>query len=220
MSPLASWAGLHLEPYVDIGGSFDYASSSKPFFISYSFGGKIAYQFSIVKTGLDLFWTSHNTGSGSSRPHVEVFHDSQSVVKGFGQAKKSVSFQYSKVSANFQPFSIGAFAEMEMPFLLDAYGGLFYTFGDKGGLNHQGFGAKAGLSYFRALYLKLNVELRYAYYNCMDASSCSEGNFSILSVLLSVSFPFPPDLFDFSADSSESAEVSSDVVADSEEVSM
>lgn len=224
MLPWVSRAGIHLEPYADIGGSYASAFSSRPLFISYSLGGKIAYQFSVFKTGVDLFWTSHNTGgSSSSLQHVEVYHDSQAPVKGFGQAKKSVSLQYSAVSANFQPFSIGAFAEVELPFIFDAYGGLFYTFGDKGGLNHQGFGAKAGFSYFSAFYLKFNLELRYAYYNCMDQSACSSGNFGILSALFSLSFPFPPDLFDFSADSAGNQESAvTDTVTGSaeEEVSM
>ncbi len=196
-----SQAEIQFEPYGNIGASYS-SVSSRPVFMTYVLGGRVGYSLASLSVGLDLFWTHHNIGgNSSSQHHLEVFHQS-STVKGFGQAADSVSFQYSEVSRPFEPFSMGVFGALELPFLFDVYGTFFYTFGEKKSVNHHGIGAKAGASYLIAFYVKLNVELQYAYYKCIELAKCSQ-NFGIFSAMFSLSLPLSSDIFDFGVGSSE-----------------
>ena len=200
----ASQAEMHFEPYGNVGFGYSPALSSQPLFMTYALGGRVGYRFLSVNTGIDLFWTYYDTGSSSRSPLLEVFHPSNSS-KGFSQAGESVSFQYSEVQEAFQPFSIGVFTAVDLPFLLNAYGTLFYTFGRKKDVNHQGYGIKAGLSYFTSFHLQLNLEFQWAQYICMEKVSCSN-NFDILSAMLSLSLPFSAEIFDFGNASEDSEE--------------
>ena len=199
--PISSQAEIHFEPYGSVGGSYS-SFSSRPLFMTYALGGRIGYRFSSIAAGMDLFWTHHNTGSSSDTSHHLEINRGSSNDRGFSQAGKTVSLHYSELSAPFQPFAIGAFASMELPLIFNVYGTLFYAFGDKNKVQHQGFGIKGGVSYLSSFYLQFNLELQYAYYNCMEQARCSGGNFGMISALLSLSVPLSSNILDFGVDSS------------------
>ena len=198
-----SYAKLHIEPYGSVGGS--YASSlSSPLFMTYALGGRLGYRFPVVSTGVDLFWTHYDTGSSSgSHSLVDVYHQSGSV-KGFSQAGESLSIHHSEVSEHFQPFSIGAFAVVELPLLFDAYGTLFYTFGEKSTLNHHGYGVKAGVSFLSTFHFQFNVELQWSHYICAEGKVNCSKNFDIFSAIFSLSLPLSSDMLGSWADSTDS----------------
>lgn len=205
-----SKATVHIEPYGNIGGSYSSSLSSEPLFMNYALGARLGYQFLSISAGLDLFWTHYGVGSGSSVQHLEVYHSSEPN-KGFNQAVESVSFQYSEVRDPFQPFSLGAFVALDLPFLFNAYGSVFYTFGEKT-VSYQGYGVKAGLSYLSSFYVQLNLELQWAHYMCStaEAQCSSSNNFSIISTALSLSVPISTDFFNFGREDSEDSESSED----------
>lgn len=71
-----SQAGIHVEPYGSIGGSYSGAAASKPaFFITYDLGGRLGYSFSGFGLGIDLFWTHHGLGGAKTQPTVIVSPD-------------------------------------------------------------------------------------------------------------------------------------------------
>ncbi|MDE0119197.1 MAG: hypothetical protein OXM55_04225 [Bdellovibrionales bacterium] len=203
--PISSQAQIHLEPYGSLGASYS-SSSSRPLFMSYVLGSRIGYHFlPLAAAGIDLFWTHYSTGSNSTRSHHLEIHRGLTGDRGFSQAGKTVSLNYSQLSTPFQPFAIGAFVSVELPFIFNAYGTLFYTFGDKNQVQHQGGGIKGGVSYLSAFYVQVNLELQYAYYRCVEQARCS-ANFSVISALLSLSVPIPSYIFGFGSSSSEDRE--------------
>ena len=206
-----SRAKVHIEPYGSVGGSYSSSVSSSPLFLNYGLGARLGYNFSFLSAGLDLFWTHYNIGSSSSVQHLEVYHSTEPT-KGFNQAGESLALHYSEVREPFQPFSLGAFVVVDLPFLFNTYGTVFYTFGKKT-VNHQGYGVKAGLSYLSAYYVQVNLELQWANYTCSEPESeqCSSGGFDILSVALSLSVPISTHFFDFGReDTEEDSEEDSD----------
>jgi len=192
----ASHAKLHIEPYGNIGGSYASSLSSGPLFMAYALGARLGYRFPIVSTGMDLFWTHYDTGSSAGSNHLVDVHHQHGSVKGFSQAGESLSIHHSEVSEHFQPFSIGAFAVVELPLLFNVYGTLFYTFGEKSALNHHGYGAKAGVSFLSTFHFQFNLELPWSHYMCtgVEEVNCSK-NFDIFSALFSVSLPLSSDVF-------------------------
>ena len=209
-----SYAGLHIEPYVSGGGSYSSTISSNPIiFMNFTGGARLGWRFLSLSAGVDLFWTHFNTGSSSSLQHLEVYHSSEPT-KGFSQAGNSVSLQYSESRDPFQPFSVGAFVAVDLPLLFNAYGSAFYSFGNKSNISHQGYGAKAGVSYLSSFFAQLNLELQWVNYMCQEQARCSGSGFDIMSVALSVSVPIPTGagdfasgLFNFDDGSSDSEEV-------------
>ena len=205
-----SHAEIYAEPYGSIGGS--YAGSkvfSRSLFLNYALGGRVGYRFMSVATGLDLFWTHYSTGNGAS-PRVVGIHSSPPL-KGFNQAKRSVYVHYSSTAVSFQPFSVGVFAVVDLPILFNAYGTVFYSLGTKSSINHQGYGAKAGISYLSAFYVQVNLELQWSQYICdgKKSSDCMDHkNFNIISAMLSVSVPLSDDIFDFGRSEDSEEEIS------------
>ncbi|MYE07595.1 MAG: hypothetical protein F4X95_02445 [Oligoflexia bacterium] len=208
--PVSSQAQIHLEPYGSLGGSYSSSSSSRPLFMSYALGGRIGYHFLSMAAGVDLFWTHYSTGASSTRSHHLEIHRGVTGDRGFSQAGKTVSLNYSQLSSPFQPFAIGAFVSVDLPFIFNVYGTLFYTFGDKNQVQHQGGGIKAGVSYLSSFYVQLNLELQYAYYRCTEQARCS-ANFSVISALLSLSIPIPSHIFGFGGVSSSSESTEEEV---------
>ena len=204
--PLSSEGNIHIEPYGSLGASYS-SSSSRPLFMSYALGGRIGYSFVPIVAGIDLFWSHHSIGGSSTRSHHLEIYRGLNKDRGFSQAGKTVSLHYSQLSSPFQPFSIGAFVSVDLPFIFNVYGTLFYTFGDKNQLQHQGVGIKGGMSYLSAFYVQLNLELQYAYYSCIEQARCSS-DFNSISALLSLSVPLPSSIFGFglSSFSSKSTE--------------
>ncbi len=201
-----SKAEVHIEPYGNVGGSV--ISNSVHF--NYALGARLGYRVLSVATGVDLFWTHYGTGSDSGVSFTE--NPSVPPERGMDQVGHYLSIQYSQNPKPFQPFSIGVFAAVELPILFDAYGTLFYSFGDKESINHQGYGAKAGISWMSAFYVQLNAELQWSHYMCngsTDAECIDHKSFSVLSAMLSVSIPLSTDMFDFggSEDSEETESV-------------
>ena len=155
--------------------------------MTFGLGSRFGYSFSPVSVGLDLFWTHYNTGSSGNHETVVRSPD----------PKKSSSIQFSQLPGHFQPFSVGLFTSVDLPFLFNAYGTLFYSIpAENKNVNYQGYGVRGGLSYLSTFYVQLNLELQWAYYNCTESANCAN-NFNIISALLSISVPFSTDIFNF-----------------------
>ena len=205
-----SKAEVHIEPYGNVGGSI----LSNSVYFNYALGARLGYRVLSVATGVDLFWTHYGMGSGSG---VRVTDNPSTLpARGMDQVDRSLYIHYSQDPKPFQPFSIGAFAAMELPLLFNAYGTLFYSFGNRESVNHQGYGAKAGISWMSTFYVQLNAELQWARYVCngqTDAECIDHKNFNVLSAMVSVSVPLSIDIFDFgsSEDSEDSEEISSEI---------
>ncbi len=193
--PLDSRADIHIEPYGSIGGAYSSTirpSASSSFFMHYVLGGRLGYDLSLVKVGIDLFWTYYDTGSDD--PPVEVHHTSNKR-KGFGQAGTSLDIRANRKHTAFTPLSVGVWTAVDLPFLVDAYGSLFYALGGKKDFfNHRGYGLKLGLSWLAVAYFQLNAEVQWAYYMCQKDPKCSS-DFPALSALISVSVPLSFDPF-------------------------
>ena len=195
-----SQAEIHIEPYVTGGVAYSssisssnessFKSSSDSFFMTFGLGGRFGYSFSLVNVGLDLFWTHYNTGRSVRQVRVEP-----------SDKKDEGSHVYfSELPGHFQPFSIGLFTSVDLPFLFNAYGTVFYSIpAENRNVNYQGYGVKGGLSYLSAFYVQLNLELQWGYYMCTESTDCSKG-FNIISALLSVSVPLSTDIFNFGSD--------------------
>lgn len=196
-----SQAEIHIEPYVNAGGAYSSSIPSSPnsLFMVFSLGGRFGYNFTPISVGFDLFWTHYAPSSGI---HHMRSGSSEASRPGFDTGPGS-TFEHSKTREVFQPFSLGVFTSVDLPFLFNAYGTIFYSIpAESINVNYQGYGARAGLSYLSAFYVQLNVELQWAYYTCTESVNCSD-DFNIFSALLSVSVPFSTDIFDF-GDSSDS----------------
>ena len=190
-----SQAEVHIEPYGNIGAS--YSSASKSPFLNYALGARLGYRFLSMGAGLDLFWTHYNTGNGVGEVYI---HHAREEEKGFGQSEKGVRIRPSNAVRSFQPFSIGAFVVVDLPFLFNTYGTIFYSFGERKFINHQGYGLKAGASYLSTFHVQLNLELQWSHYICMAQADClksKSSDFNILSAMLSLSVPLSTDIFDF-----------------------
>ena len=165
--PIAQ-AGVHVEPYVSAGGSLSNSISSKSsIFMAYNLGGRLGYSFLGFSTGLDLSWTYYDVGNNSSDPNSTILNSDPVLEEG-------IKIKPYEVIEDFQPFSIGVFGSVELPFLFNAYGTLFYTFGDRDLLSHQGYGVKAGVSYLSTFFVQLNLELKWANYICMAEAKCKK----------------------------------------------
>ena len=204
-----SQAKVHVEPYGNIGG---YYSGSKVFAkqlsLNYTLGARLGYQVLSIATGLDFFWTYYSTGYP---PLITQNNSTSDPVRGFDQVDRSVFIIHSQSPEPFQPFSIGAFAAVELPFLVNAYGTLFYSFGDKDSISYQGYGVKAGVSWLSTFYIQVNAELQWSQYICggeTEAKCIDRKSFDTLSAMLSISVPLSFDVFDFgnSTDSSDDLE--------------
>ena len=190
--PLFSIADVLVEPYGGVGGAFAPSANKKAgsFFMKYTAGGHLGYQISLIKVGLDLFWTHYDTGRSQG---VVTVRPSTQDTRGFTQATKSVGIKSTDEHTAFQPLSIGVWTAVDLPLFFDVYGSLFYAFGKKDSIHHQGYGLKAGVSWSIAPHLQLNLDAKWAYYKCQPAKCVSQ--FSVLSALLSLSVPFSLDLF-------------------------
>lgn len=206
-----SQADIHLEPYGGAGVSYSRSSDSK-LFMSYMGGVRLGYSFSLLSAGVDLSLHHHRMGSSwATFPSVVVNQPRQSV--GLSQARDNVSIQYSSIAnSSFNPFSVGAFVEVDLPLFFDCYGAAFVSFGKKDSTSMTGYGLKAGVSYLSLPFVNLNAELQWAYYQ--GGSQVRTESLHLLSVLLSVSIPlsFDADLFGGGGEerSSASSESSSD----------
>ena len=205
-----SQAGIHVEPYGSIGGSYSGGAASKPaFFMTYDLGGRLGYNFSDFGFGLgmDLFWTHYGLAGSVAQSTVFVSPPKT------GGPDDSPKIHSREVDTNFQPFSIGIFGKVDLPFLFNAYSTVFYTFGEKKLIGYQGYGVKIGASYLSSFFVQFNLELKWANYTCTE-SQC-DSSFNIFSLLASLSVPLPEDIFDFGSnsssdlDSSESSELES-----------
>ena len=176
-------AGVHVEPYIS--GGVSYA----PLGGAVGAGGRVGYSVPLISAGLDLFWNYHGIGTSSSIWPLEVHHSTQPI-KGFSQSSESPTFYYSSESVDsFAPFSIGVFGAINLPLIVNTYGTLFYSMGEKGNADYKGYGVKLGISYLAALFLQVNTELQWARYNCDNRNaSCKEG-FNIFSLFVSLSMP-------------------------------
>ena len=202
--PFSSIADVHIEPYGGVGGAFSTSiDSPQSFFMKYTVGGRLGYKLSIVHAGLDIFWTHYDTGDHRDVTTVRPFPIER---KGLEQATGSVDITPAKPRTSFQPLSIGAFTAIKLPLFFNVYGSIFYAFGSKDNIGHQGYGLKAGVSWLSASYFQLNLSAKWAYYTCQSKAKECANSFSIGSALLSVSVPFSLDLFSSSNSSSESVE--------------
>ena len=195
-------AELHIEPYGNMGAVYAIGEEGNTLSLTYSAGGRIGYRLVAVVLGVDAFWTYYNTGSASS---AVVSLNSETPEKGFSQAQSSSSLQFSSTDKNFSPLSVGAFVAMDLPFLFDAYGTIFYSFvmGQNAVPQPQnGYGAKLGISYLSAFYVKLNLEAQWAQYNCNTEGGCPGYHTSYISGMFSVSVPLSFDIFGGGGESS------------------
>lgn len=209
-----SKAEIHIEPYVNGGAAYSSSISSSDksgtLLMTFGLGSRFGYSFSPMSVGLDLFWTHYNTGSSGTH-HVDIRNPQPD--KGNHQPDKgfvgpSSSIVFSVLPGNFQPFSIGLFTALDLPFLFNAYGTVFYSIpAERRNANYQGYGVRGGLSYLSASYVQFNLELQWGYYMCAGSDSCSN-DFNIISALLSISVPFSTDIFDFGnvSDSEENSD--------------
>lgn len=196
-----SQAGIHVEPYGSVGGSYSGGvAKNSSFFMNYDLGGRLGYNFSDFGfgLGLDLFWTHYGSGEGATSSTVFI---PPSKEKG---PDKSPEIYTREVDVDYQPFSIGVFGRVDLPFLFDAYSTVFYTFGEKKLIGYQGYGVKVGASYLSDFFVQLNLELKWANYICTEAE-CDD-SFNIFSLLVSLSVPLPEDIFDFGSGSSSDME--------------
>ena len=200
-----SQADIHIEPYASAGGSYSASIPSSPdsFFMSFAVGGRFGYSFLGASLGFDLFWNHYSPGISGIH---NVRYDSQPIEPGFNQGRGSF-LEYSVAREPFQPFSIGLFTAIDLPFLFNVYGTVFYSIpAESVNADYQGYGMKAGMSYISAFYVQLNLEFQWAYYHCVERMSCSN-NFNILSAFVSLSLPFSTDVFDFgNVDDSENSD--------------
>ena len=179
--------------------------------MTYDLGGRLGYNFSDFGLGLgiDLFWTHYGLAGSVTQPTVLV---SPSKIRG---PDASPTIHSREVDTNFQPFSIGIFGKVDLPFLFDAYSTVFYTFGEKKLIGYQGYGVKIGASYLSSFFVQFNLELKWANYICTE-SQCNSG-FNIFSLLASLSVPLPEDIFDFGSSSSSDLESSDSSESESSE---
>ena len=188
-APFYTKANIHIEPYGSIGGAYSSSvrpSASSSFFMHYVLGGRLGYDLSLVKVGVDVFWTYYDIGSND--PPVEVHHTPKNL-KGFEQAGTSLGIEADRKHTAFTPLSIGVWTAVDLPFLISAYGSLFYALGGKKDfLNHRGYGLKVGASWLAVTYFQLNAEVKWAYYMCQKDPQCSP-DFPVLSASISVSVP-------------------------------
>ena len=188
-----SQADIHLEPYggAGVSGSFP----EKKLFMSYMGGVRLGYSFSLLSAGLDISLHHHRMGdSWATFPSVVVNQPRQS--KGLSQARDNVSIHYSSSgSSSFNPFSVGAFVEVDLPLFFDCYGAAVLSFGKKNGTSMKGYGLKAGISFLSLPFVDLNAEAGWVYYQ--GGSQVRSESLHLLSVMLSVSVPlsFEVDLF-------------------------
>lgn len=199
-----SQAGIHVEPYGSVGGSYSGGAASKPaFFMNYDLGGRLGYNFSDFGfgVGIDLFWTQYGLSSGKFYSTTVIV--SPSPDKNI-KPNDTPKFHKREGDVDYQPFSIGVFGRMDLPFLVDAYSTVFYTFGEKRLVGYQGYGIKAGASYLSSFFVQFNLEFKWANYVCTEAQ-CDD-SFNIFSLLFSLSVPLPEDIFDFGGGSSSDSE--------------
>ena len=199
-----SQAGIHVEPYGSAGGSYSGGAASEPaFFMTYDLGGRLGYNFSDFGfgLGLDLFWTHYGLGDGAFSSTVFVHPPKKNV-----KPDDSTGLYERERDVHYQPFSIGVFGKVDLPFLFNAYSTVFYTFGEKKLIGYQGYGVKVGASYLSDFFVQFNLELKWANYICTD-SQCDD-SFNIFSLLVSLSVPLPEDIFDFGSGSSSDMESS------------
>ncbi len=192
--PCIAWGSFSIEPYGGGGVSYSHISTDNnnqsDISTSLSFGLRTGYKvLPLFTTGLDFFYNRHNTGSNSFRASsVVVNNPSRSA--GFLQARDTVSIQYSKLSDNFNPLSIGWFGAIDLPFILDTYGTVFYSFGEISAVSYSGPGIKLGLSWLSFFFAQFNVELQWTHYICGGTSCLQQNNFNMMSLMVLVSIPF------------------------------
>ncbi len=194
---------IYMEPYLGGGLSYSRISaddnlSTPPQYFSrnLSFGWRAGYEFFNMRGGLDIFHNRHYTSSGFNMFSVVV--QKPQTNKGFSQAGDSVSIQYSRITDNFNPTSIGLFGAIDLPFLFDFYGTFFYSFGKKGSLTHHGPGVKVGVSYLSLFFVQLNIELQFTHYSCPN-TECLQSSFNMGSLLFLVSVPFSTNMFSWNS---------------------
>ena len=212
-------AQLHVEPYGNMGAVYATGAQGSTLSLNYGLGGRVGYRVVSVVLGVDAFWNYYSTGSTAGA--VSIL-GSETPEKGFSQAQSTSSLQYSTGDKNFSPISVGIFVAIDLPFLFDAYGTVFYSFvmGQNAGLQPQnGYGAKVGISYLSAFYVKLNLEAQWAQYNCNVEGGCPGYHNNYISGMFSVSVPLSFDIFGGGGESSveDDSPVEEEIADSSEE---
>ena len=209
--PLSAIANIHIEPYGGVGGAFS-PSTTPAVFMKYTAGGRFGYKISFARAGLDLFWTYYDTKSSTD---VTTVHPPNKDTKGFKQATPSLGIKVVPEPTSFQPLAIGAWTAVDLPLVFKAYGSLFYAFGKRDSIHHQGYGLKTGVSWLSAPFFQINLDIKWAYYFCQQ-DQC-DSNFSMFSTFLSLSVPFSLDLFSADTSSEKSATTEPSLMEESTE---
>ena len=209
LAPMWAGAGVLIEPYFGGGAAYSrmtagdsVTTAPKHFTTTLALGGRLGYEVLKLKGGLDVFYNRFHTGSGFSMPSVVV--NNPGVSKGFRQAGDSVSIKYASTSENFNPLSVGLFGALDLPFILDIYSSLYYSFGKRNARSYSGPGVKVGVSWMSFFFVQFHLEMGWTHYFC-KGSECLQTGFNMMSALLMVSFPFSMDLLGAGGAVSESS---------------